>query len=54
MPAIQQEYKNVAKKDTNLKMDQDNFLSAESCGGVELLAAKGEHFSFVIVKYLYK
>ncbi|OXU28978.1 V-type proton ATPase subunit E [Nasonia vitripennis] len=41
MPAIQQEYKNVAKKEVHLKMDTDNFLPPDSCGGVELLAAKG-------------
>lgn len=42
MPSIQQEYKNVAKKDVNLKIDQDNSLPPDSCGGVELLAAKGK------------
>ncbi|XP_014211783.1 V-type proton ATPase subunit E [Copidosoma floridanum] len=41
MPSIQQEYKNTSKKEVNLKMDQDNFLAPDGCGGVELLAAKG-------------
>ncbi|KAJ8682711.1 hypothetical protein QAD02_018503 [Eretmocerus hayati] len=41
IPGIQQEYKNVVKKDINLKLDQENFLAADSCGGVELLAARG-------------
>lgn len=45
-PTIQQEYKNVCKKDVNLKMDQDNFLPPDSCGGVDLLAAKGKHCNF--------
>ena len=42
IPEIQAEYKNRTNKDVHLKMDQDNFLSAESCGGIELLAARGK------------
>ncbi|XP_077259970.1 V-type proton ATPase subunit Vha26 [Temnothorax americanus] len=38
---IQQRYKQKTKKDIILKIDTDNFLSPESCGGVELLAARG-------------
>lgn len=38
---IQDSYKQKTKKDVTLKIDQDNFLPADSCGGVELLAAKG-------------
>lgn len=38
---IQQQYKQKTKKDVTLKIDADNFLPAESCGGVELLASKG-------------
>ncbi|XP_071636819.1 V-type proton ATPase subunit E [Temnothorax longispinosus] len=38
---IQQQYKQKTKKDIILKIDTDNFLSPESCGGVELLAARG-------------
>lgn len=38
---IQQEYKQTIKKDLTLKIDSDNFLPSESCGGVELLASKG-------------
>lgn len=37
----QQDYKAKIKKDVQLKVDNDNFLSAETCGGVELIAAKG-------------
>lgn len=38
---VQQEYKQKTKKDVTLKIDSDNFLPSESCGGVELLASKG-------------
>lgn len=40
---IQQQYKQKTKKDVTLKIDADNFLPAESCGGVELLASKGNY-----------
>ena len=43
LPEIQNEYKGVVKKDTSLKLDQDNFLPPDGCGGVELLAAKGKN-----------
>ncbi|XP_015176928.1 PREDICTED: V-type proton ATPase subunit E [Polistes dominula] len=39
--SIQQEYKETTKKEASLKIDQETFLPAESCGGVELLTAKG-------------
>ncbi|KAL6438522.1 hypothetical protein ACFW04_004537 [Cataglyphis niger] len=38
---IQQEFKEKTKKDVILKIDTDNFLPNEGCGGVELLASKG-------------
>ncbi|XP_058791908.1 V-type proton ATPase subunit E [Phymastichus coffea] len=41
LPGIQQEYNNVTKKETVLKIDQENSLPPDSCGGVELLAARG-------------
>lgn len=44
MSSIQQEYNNVTKKETVLKIDQDNTLPPVSCGGVELLAARGEQY----------
>ncbi|XP_034948612.1 V-type proton ATPase subunit E [Chelonus insularis] len=34
-------YKDISKKEVVIKVDQDNFLPAESCGGVELFALKG-------------
>lgn len=37
---VQQDYKQQAHKDVTLKIDQDNFLPANSCGGVELYAAR--------------
>ncbi|XP_046838044.1 V-type proton ATPase subunit E [Vespa crabro] len=41
LDSIQQEYKQATKKDAVLKIDQETFLPAESCGGVELLTSKG-------------
>ena len=38
---IQDAYKQITKKDVAIKIDQDNFLSPDSCGGVDLYAAKG-------------
>lgn len=38
---VQDAYKQITKKDVNVKIDQDNYLAADSCGGVDLLAAKG-------------
>ncbi|XP_047511354.1 V-type proton ATPase subunit E [Pieris napi] len=37
----QQDYKEKIKKDVQLKLDADNFLSPDTCGGIELIAAKG-------------
>jgi V-type H+-transporting ATPase subunit E len=34
-------YKQKTGKDVNLKVDQENFLPASNCGGVELVAQKG-------------
>ncbi|XP_033215885.1 V-type proton ATPase subunit E isoform X1 [Belonocnema kinseyi] len=39
--SVQDTYKNVCKKETILKIDSDNFLPAESCGGVELISHRG-------------
>lgn len=41
LEGIRQEFKQMTKKDIVLKIDQDTFLPAESCGGIELLTAKG-------------
>lgn len=41
LDSIQQEYKRKTKKDVAFKIDSDNFLPNEGCGGVELLASKG-------------
>ncbi|XP_032686699.1 V-type proton ATPase subunit E [Odontomachus brunneus] len=41
LESIQQQYKQMTKKDVILKVDPDNFLPSESCGGVDLLASKG-------------
>ncbi|XP_011876547.1 PREDICTED: V-type proton ATPase subunit E [Vollenhovia emeryi] len=38
---VQQEYKQKTKKEVIFKIDTDNFLPFESCGGVELLASRG-------------
>lgn len=46
---IQQQYKQKIKKDITLKIDADNFLPTESCGGVELLASKGNY----VIKMFY-
>ncbi|EFN82559.1 V-type proton ATPase subunit E [Harpegnathos saltator] len=41
LESVQQQYKYMTKKDVTLKIDPDNFLPSESCGGVDLLASKG-------------
>jgi len=43
LDSIQQQYKQKTKKDVTFKIDSENFLSNESCGGVELLASKGNY-----------
>lgn len=37
----QQDYKAKIKKDVQLKLDSEHYLPAETCGGIELVAAKG-------------
>ncbi|KAJ0172206.1 hypothetical protein K1T71_012179 [Dendrolimus kikuchii] len=37
----QQDYKAKIKKDVQLKVDNENFLSVDTCGGIELIAARG-------------
>lgn len=37
----QQDYKAKIKKDVQLKIDSEAYLPAETCGGVELITAKG-------------
>ncbi|KAG6457536.1 hypothetical protein O3G_MSEX010354 [Manduca sexta] len=37
----QQDYKAKIKKDVVLKIDNENFLPPDTCGGIELIAAKG-------------
>lgn len=38
---VQDAYKQLTRKDVLIKIDQDNFLSPDSCGGVDLYAGKG-------------
>lgn len=38
---VQKVYKEATLKDVTVKIDQDNFLPADSCGGVDLYAARG-------------
>nr|ABM55510.1 putative vacuolar ATP synthase subunit E [Maconellicoccus hirsutus] len=42
LSAVTEEYKRISGKDVNLKVDSDTFLSAETCGGIDLLAQKGK------------
>lgn len=37
----QNDYKEKIKKDVQLKVDAENYLAADTCGGIELIAAKG-------------
>ncbi|XP_078038304.1 V-type proton ATPase subunit Vha26 [Augochlora pura] len=39
--SVQDAYKQATMKDVTVKIDQDNFISADSCGGVDLFAARG-------------
>ncbi|XP_063380277.1 V-type proton ATPase subunit E [Cydia fagiglandana] len=41
LPKAQSSYKQKISKDLQLKVDNENFLPAETCGGVDLVAAKG-------------
>lgn len=36
------DYKAVSNKDVILKLDTDNFLAPQTCGGIELLAQKNK------------
>ncbi|KZC06233.1 V-type proton ATPase subunit E, partial [Dufourea novaeangliae] len=38
---VQDTYKQKSGKDVIIKIDQDNFLAPDSCGGVDLYAARG-------------
>lgn len=38
---VEDTYKQISAKDVHIKVEQESFLPAESCGGVELFAAKG-------------
>ncbi|XP_043281208.1 V-type proton ATPase subunit E [Venturia canescens] len=38
---VEATYKQISNKDVHIKVEQESFLPAESCGGVELFAAKG-------------
>ncbi|XP_045504159.1 V-type proton ATPase subunit E [Colias croceus] len=37
----QADYKNKIKKDVQIKVDSENFLPPDTCGGIELIAARG-------------
>ena len=37
----QEDYKSKIKKDVTLKIDSNNWLSPDTCGGIELIALKG-------------
>ncbi|CAG4959791.1 unnamed protein product [Colias eurytheme] len=37
----QADYKNKIKKDVQMKVDSENFLPPDTCGGIELIAARG-------------
>lgn len=52
---VQQQYKQKTKKDVTLKIDSDNFLPSESCGGVDLLASKGDYqtINFYYINIIY-
>ncbi|KOB69744.1 Vacuolar ATP synthase subunit E [Operophtera brumata] len=38
---VQTDYKEKIKKEVTLKIDSENYLSSEICGGIELVAARG-------------
>ncbi|ELU18703.1 hypothetical protein CAPTEDRAFT_166040 [Capitella teleta] len=42
IPISQQQYKSISGKDIRLVVDQDNFLSPDTSGGVELFVQKGK------------
>lgn len=41
LDSVHDVYKQITQKDVIIKIDQDNFLPPDSCGGVDLFAAKG-------------
>jgi len=41
MPAVKTQYTEKTGKEINLKLDQETFLNAQICGGVDLLSQKG-------------
>lgn len=46
---VQQQYKQYIKKDVTFKVDSDNFLPNGSCGGVELLASRGNYIKKLLL-----
>lgn len=52
LDSVQSAYKQITKKDVTIKVDQDNFLPSDSCGGVDLFAAKGIFIYIDIYIYL--
>lgn len=47
LDSVQNAYKQITKKDVTIKVDQDNFLPSDSCGGVDLFAAKGIYILYI-------
>ncbi|XP_067635717.1 V-type proton ATPase subunit E [Eurosta solidaginis] len=41
LPATLEEYKSKIGKDVNVRVDTENHLSADTCGGIELIALNG-------------
>lgn len=48
---IQEIYKVKSQKETVLKIDTENFLAADSCGGVDLFAARGKNNLYLLLIY---
>lgn len=42
LPNVTEEYKKICGKEIVLKIDTETFLSAETCGGIELLSQRGK------------
>lgn len=52
LPRAQQDYKAKIKKDVVLKVDTEASLPADTCGGIELIAARGR-IKVCIFSYTY-
>lgn len=50
LPTAQNDYKNKIQKDVHINVERESFLPQDTCGGVELHAARGRIKVFILDK----